>query len=107
VPVRVTHPFHPLFGQVLDIVVHRHDWGEDRIYYRDGHGLHCFIHHPRAIEVLSLAPAAAFLLTYLFYERNLKPPARRHLIRLALAARLREDLALATSSGWPAACRSD
>ena len=39
-PVRVTHPFHPLFGQVLDIVVvHRHNWGEDRVYYRDGHGL--------------------------------------------------------------------
>ena len=38
-PVRVTHPFHPLFGQVLDVVVHRHTWGEDRVYYRDGHGL--------------------------------------------------------------------
>ena len=38
-PVRVTHPFHPLFGQVLDIVVRRHNWGEDRVYYRDGHGL--------------------------------------------------------------------
>ena len=38
-PVRVTHPFHPLLGQVLDIVVHRHNWGEDRVYYRDGQGL--------------------------------------------------------------------
>jgi Family of unknown function (DUF5372) len=38
-PVRVTHPFHPLFGQVLDVVVHRHTWGEDRVYYRDGRGL--------------------------------------------------------------------
>jgi hypothetical protein len=37
-PVRVTHPFHPLFGQVLDVVVHRHNWGEDRVYYRDGQG---------------------------------------------------------------------
>ena len=37
-PVRVTHPFHPLFGQALDVVVHRHNWGEDRVYYRDGHG---------------------------------------------------------------------
>lgn len=91
-------------------------WGHDRwdletrgfnelatLWYMD----HCFIHHPRAIEVLLLALAAAFLLTYLFYERNLKPPARRHLTRLALAARLREDLALATSSVWPAVCRSD
>ena len=38
VPIRVTHPFHPLFGQVLDIVMHRHNWGEDRVYYRDGRG---------------------------------------------------------------------
>jgi len=38
-PVRVTHPFHPLFGQALDVVVHRHSWGEDRVYYRDGRGL--------------------------------------------------------------------
>jgi hypothetical protein len=38
-PVRVTHPFHPLFGQALDVVVHRHNWGEDRVYYRDGRGL--------------------------------------------------------------------
>ena len=38
-PVRVTHPFHPLFGQTLDVVVHRHSWGEDRVYYRDGRGL--------------------------------------------------------------------
>jgi hypothetical protein len=91
-------------------------WGYDRwdletrgfnelatLWYMD----HCFIHHPRAIEVLLLALAAAFLLTYLFYERNLKPTARRHLTRLALAARLREDLALATCSVWPAVCRSD
>jgi hypothetical protein len=91
-------------------------WGHDRwdletrgfnelatLWYMD----HCFIHHPRAIEVLLLALAAAFLLTYLFYERNLKPTARRHLTRLALAARLREDLALATCSVWPAVCRSD
>ena len=37
-PIRVTHPFHPLFGQVLDVVMHRHNWGEDRVYYRDGRG---------------------------------------------------------------------
>ena len=37
-PVRVTHPFHPLFGQALDVVVHRHNWGEDRVYFRDGRG---------------------------------------------------------------------
>ena len=37
-PVQVTHPFHPLFGRDLDVVVRRHNWGEDRVYYRDGRG---------------------------------------------------------------------
>ena len=38
-PVRITHPFHPQVGQELDVVVHRHNWGEDRVFYRnhDGH----------------------------------------------------------------------
>ena len=46
--------------------------------------------------------AVAFLTTYLFYERNLKPAARRHLNRLALAARLMEDLTLlAGATVWP------
>lgn len=63
---------------------------------------HCFVHHPTAIEALLLTLAAAFLTTYLFYERNLKPAARRHLTRLALAARLREDFTgLATTTVWP------
>ncbi|NCQ34187.1 hypothetical protein GW813_03715 [bacterium] len=34
----MTHPFHPLFGQELDFIVHRHNWGEDRVYYRDRDG---------------------------------------------------------------------
>jgi hypothetical protein len=38
-PVRVTHPFHPLFGQALDVVAHRHNWSEDRVYYREGRPL--------------------------------------------------------------------
>jgi hypothetical protein len=37
-PVRITHPFHPLCGQEIDFVVHRHNWGEDRVLYRDRHG---------------------------------------------------------------------
>jgi hypothetical protein len=69
---------------------------------------HCFIHHPTALEALLLALAAAFLLTYLFYARNLKPSARRHLTRLALAGRLREDFALLAGTAiWPAVQRSD
>ena len=63
---------------------------------------HCFVHHPTAIEALLLTLAAAFLTTYLFYERNLKPAARRHLTRLALAARLREEFTgSATTTVWP------
>lgn len=37
-PVRITHPFHPRFGQEIDFVVHRHNWGEDRVYYREEGG---------------------------------------------------------------------
>ena len=36
--VRITHPFHPRFGQEIDFVVHRHNWGEDRVYFREGDG---------------------------------------------------------------------
>lgn len=54
------------------------------------HADHCFIHEPRAIEAILLILALAFLVSFLFYERNLKPQARRHLTRLALADGLRE-----------------
>jgi hypothetical protein len=36
--VRITHPFHPRFGQEIDFVVHRHNWGEDRVYFRESDG---------------------------------------------------------------------
>lgn len=63
---------------------------------------HCFIHHVVAIEVLLLTLVVAFLTTYLFYTRNLKPPARRDLTRSALAVRLLEDFAvLAGRAAWP------
>ena len=68
---------------------------------------HCFIHQPRAIEAVLLTLAPAFLLTSLFYGRNLKPVARRHLTRLALAARLLEGFALSGASLWPEVQRSD
>ena len=38
VPVRITHPFHPLLGQEIDFVVRRVQWGEERVFYRDQHG---------------------------------------------------------------------
>jgi hypothetical protein len=34
-PVRVTHPFHPLFGQEIDCVERRIHWGDDLLFYRD------------------------------------------------------------------------
>lgn len=37
-PVRITHPFHPRHGQELDLVIRRHNWGEDRVFYRDHDG---------------------------------------------------------------------
>jgi hypothetical protein len=37
---------------------------------------HCFVHDPRAIEVILLTLAVAFLTTYLFFERNLKLEVR-------------------------------
>lgn len=37
-PIRITHPFHPLFGQEIDFVFHRHNWGVDRVFFRDRHG---------------------------------------------------------------------
>jgi hypothetical protein len=37
-PVRITHPFHPLLGLEINFVERRHNWGEDRVFYRDHHG---------------------------------------------------------------------
>ena len=69
---------------------------------------HCFRHDPTATEGLLLTLAAAFLLTSLFYERNLKAGEQRPRTRLALAARLREEFALlAGATVWPEVQRSD
>ena len=69
---------------------------------------HCFVHEPTAIEAVLLTLSAAFLLTYLFYERNLKPGEHRPRTRLALAARWREEFARLTRAPlWPAVQRSD
>ena len=66
---------------------------------------HCFVHQPTAIEAVLLALSAAFVLTYLFYERNLK---QRPGTRLALASRLREEFALPSPTPlWPEVHRSD
>jgi hypothetical protein len=36
--VRVTHRFHPLFGQDFEFVAHRQNWGEDRVHLHDENG---------------------------------------------------------------------
>ena len=35
---RVTHRFHPLSDRDFEFVVHRRNWGEDRVYCRDADG---------------------------------------------------------------------
>ena len=37
--VRVTHPFHPLFGQEFDLLTYRNTWGEDRAYFHNPTGV--------------------------------------------------------------------
>ena len=36
--VRVTHPFHPLYGRDFEFVAYRQNWGEDRVHLHDGNG---------------------------------------------------------------------
>jgi hypothetical protein len=33
--VRVTHPFHPLFGKAIDCIERRIGFGDDLLFYRD------------------------------------------------------------------------
>jgi Family of unknown function (DUF5372) len=56
-PVRVIHSFHPLYGQELDVVAHRVQWGEERVFYRDPQG------HRASMPVgwTSLAPPDPYL----------------------------------------------
>jgi hypothetical protein len=35
----VTHRFHPLFGREYEFVVHRQNWGEDRVHLHDENGV--------------------------------------------------------------------
>lgn len=36
--MRITHPFHPLYGRDYEFVTCRLNWGEERVYYRDEQG---------------------------------------------------------------------
>jgi hypothetical protein len=56
-PVRITHPFHPRQGQILDVLACRTQWGEARVFYPDVDG------HQASIPVgwTSLAPEDPFV----------------------------------------------
>jgi hypothetical protein len=32
---RVTHPYHPLYQQELELVSYRQNWGEDRVWFQN------------------------------------------------------------------------
>lgn len=34
----MTHPFHPLVGKDFEFIEHKLNWGEDRVWLRDGNG---------------------------------------------------------------------
>jgi len=34
----VTHPFHPRTGERFVLVMQRHTWGEQRVFFHDQHG---------------------------------------------------------------------
>ena len=36
--MRVTHPFHPLYGRDFEFVAHRQNWAEDRVCLHDKDG---------------------------------------------------------------------
>ena len=38
--IRITHPFHPLFGREFDLVTYRNTWFEERVYFYDAEGNH-------------------------------------------------------------------
>jgi hypothetical protein len=35
---RITHPFHPYAGDEFELVVWRHNWSEERVYFEDVSG---------------------------------------------------------------------
>jgi Family of unknown function (DUF5372) len=34
----VTHPFHPLHGRRFRLLMYRHNWGENRVFFVDDQG---------------------------------------------------------------------
>jgi hypothetical protein len=35
---RITHQFHPLFRREFELLIHRDNWGEDRVYFNADDG---------------------------------------------------------------------
>jgi hypothetical protein len=36
--VKITHPFHPLYGREYRLITYRKNWGEDRLYFHSEEG---------------------------------------------------------------------
>lgn len=53
---------------------------------------HCYHHHPRAMLACLLILFLAFILSTVFFQRNLKPPVRKGKTRIHLASLLADDL---------------
>ena len=53
----VTHPFHPLRGQLFELVTWRHNWADERVYYHDEGG----ILRSLSLKWTSLAPVDPFV----------------------------------------------
>jgi hypothetical protein len=65
---------------------------------------HCFVHNTNATLALLLTMALALATTALFFERNIKAAARRHLTRSSLVICFLEDIATRPNTPvWPRA----
>jgi hypothetical protein len=53
----VIHPYHPLYGQRIELVVVRHNWAEARAYYHDENGALRSL----SLEWTDLAPVDPFV----------------------------------------------
>ncbi len=55
----ITHPFHPLSGQILPLLAQRFAWGEERVFFADTQ-----THEVRSLPLAwtSLAPPDLFLI---------------------------------------------
>lgn len=87
----MTHPFHPLAGAEFQLVVRKHTWAEDRVFFFDDDGQVCSlpagwtdVDPPEPFEVVS-AGRSVFrvgdLLALVALIENLRPPKRRRRVK--------------------------